>query len=65
MDSKDLDARIEREQDTSLELAYYLSSLVDGTSLHCLTQARDTLLSNYALMTEVRKALSSQDRGKS
>jgi hypothetical protein len=60
----ELDKRVEQELEVSMSLACYLTGLIDGVKLDGLSQAKDALLSNHALMTELRKALAATTRGK-
>ena len=64
MTGDNLDQRVEHELEVSMSLACYLAGLIDGMKLDDLTQAKDALLSNHALLTELRKALSATTRGK-
>jgi|LakMenEpi03Aug12_release.lakeMendotaPanAssembly.Ray.scaffolds.fasta_scaffold3198492_2 hypothetical protein len=64
MSEPNLDKQIEHELEVSASLACYLAGLVDGTRLSDLEKARDALLSNYELITELQKALANKSRGK-
>jgi hypothetical protein len=64
MTEPNLDKQIEHELEVSASLACYLAGLIDGTRLSDLEKARDALLSNHALMSELQKALANKARGK-
>jgi hypothetical protein len=64
MTASNMDKRIEHELEVSASLACYLAGVIDGTRMKDLEQAKDALLSNYELITELQKALANKSRGK-
>lgn len=64
MQTHNLGKRVSDELEITMNLACYISGILDGQNSDALKQAKDALLSNHNLITNLHNELERKTRGK-